>query len=107
MRGYSYALESSKCKLTAIFSEDVATKAIDYLMGELEEAIVRTSTAYGNMTSRPIQQNRGRVVHSYRDNFRVEFATVLDGVNRAIEIQRKPAGGNAGLPENRWMQFPV
>ena len=54
-----------------------------------------------------IQQYRGRVVDSTGDNLLVEFTSVVDAVNCAVEIQRELAERNAELSENRKMQFRI
>jgi adenylate cyclase len=53
-------------KLTAILSADV--KGYSRLMGEDEEATIRTLTAYREALTTLIQQQRGRVVDSPGDN---------------------------------------
>jgi adenylate cyclase len=75
-----------KRKLTAIFSADV--KGYSRLMGEDEEATVRTLTAYRQIMASLIQQCRGRVVDSPGDNLLSEFASVVDAVQCAVEIQQ-------------------
>jgi adenylate cyclase len=53
-------------KLAAILSADV--KGYSRLMGEDEEATIRTLTAYREVMTALIQQHRGRVVDSPGDN---------------------------------------
>jgi adenylate cyclase len=53
-------------KLTAILSADV--KGYSRLMGEDEEATIRTLTAYREVMTSLIQHHRGRVVDSPGDN---------------------------------------
>jgi len=72
-------------KLAAIFSTDVA--GYSRLMGEDEEATIRTLTAYRAVISSLIQHYRGRVVDSPGDNLLAEFASVVDAVRCAVEIQ--------------------
>ena len=55
-----------KRKLAAILSADV--KGYSRLMGEDEEATVRTSTVYRETIGTVIQKHRGRVVDSPGDN---------------------------------------
>ncbi|UCF92116.1 MAG: adenylate/guanylate cyclase domain-containing protein, partial [Desulfobacterales bacterium] len=66
------AEEGFKRKLTAILSAD----AVDYsrLMGENEEATVRTLKAYREVLSTLIQQHSGQVLDSPGDNLLAEFA---------------------------------
>ena len=61
-------------KLTAILSADV--KGYSRLMGEDEEATIRTLTAYRAVMTTCIQQQRGRVVDSPGDNLLAEFASL-------------------------------
>ncbi len=97
--------EPFKRKLTAILSADV--KGYSRLMGEDEEATVRTLTAYREAMANLIDQHRGRVVDSPGDNLLAEFASVVDAVQCAVEIQQVLKARNAVLPENRKMEFRI
>jgi adenylate cyclase len=90
-------------KLAAILSADVAGYC--RLMGEDEEATVRTVTACRDVIAALVQQYRGRVVDSPGDNLLAEFASVLDAVQCAVAIQRELNARNAALPLPRRMQF--
>src|SRR6266542_2732350 len=92
-------------KLTAILSADV--KGYSRLMGEDEEATIRTLTAYRAVMAALIQQHRGRVVDSPGDNLLAEFASVVDAVRCAVEIQQELTAQNAGLPAQRKMEFRI
>ena len=72
-------------KLAAIFSTDVA--GYSRLMGDDEEATIRTLTAYRTVISTLIQQYHGRVVDAPGDNLLAEFTSVVDAVRCAVEIQ--------------------
>jgi class 3 adenylate cyclase len=54
-----------------------------------------------------IRKYRGRVVDSPGDNVLAEFASVVDAVESAIEIQEGLKVKNAELPENRRMEFRI
>jgi adenylate cyclase len=97
--------ESFKRKLTAILSADV--EGYSRLMGDNEEATVRTLTAYRTAINDLVQQYRGRVVDTPGDNILAEFTSVVDAVNCAVEIQRDIAERNAELPYNRKMEFRI
>jgi adenylate cyclase len=97
--------EGFKRKLTAILSADV--EGYSRLMGEDEEASIRTLTTYRNAIAKLVQQYRGRVVDSPGDNILSEFTSVVDAVNCAVEIQRELAECNAGLSDNRKMEFRI
>jgi adenylate cyclase len=94
-----------KRKLTAILSADV--KGYSRLMGEDEEATVRTLNAYKEVMTNLIQQQRGRVVDAPGDNVLAEFGSVVDAVRCAVEIQKELKARNAELPENRRMEFRI
>ena len=94
-----------KRKLTAILSADA--KGYSRLMGEDEEATVRTITAYREVMTTLIQQHRGKVVDSPGDNLLAEFASVVDAVQCAVAVQKEISARNTELPENRKMQFRI
>jgi hypothetical protein len=54
-----------------------------------------------------IPQHRGRVVDSTGDNLLAEFASVVDAVQAAVEIQQVLRAKNSLLPENRRMEFRI
>ena len=99
------ATKGPKRKLSAILSADV--EGYSRLMGEDEVATVSTITAYRAAISGLIQKHRGRVVDSPGDNLLAEFASVVDALECAVEIQRELEARNAGLPENRMMKFRI
>src|SRR5882724_11780439 len=92
-------------KLAAIFSTDVA--GYSRLMGDDEEATIRTLTTYRAIISSLIQHYRGRVVDSPGDNLLAEFASVVDAVRSAVEIQHALKEKNAELPPHRQMEFRI
>ncbi len=94
-----------KRKLTAILSADV--EGYSRLMGEDEEATVRTITAYREVMTTLIQQHSGKVVDSPGDNLLAEFASVVDAVQCAVAVQKEISARNTELPENRKMQFRI
>src|SRR6476661_7718691 len=92
-------------KLAAIFSTDVA--GYSRLMGDDEEATIHTLTAYRELISSLIQHYRGRVVDAPGDNLLAEFASVVDAVRCAVEIQQALKVKNDELPEHRQMRFRI
>uniref|UniRef100_UPI003568C4D6 tetratricopeptide repeat protein n=1 Tax=Desulfosarcina sp. TaxID=2027861 RepID=UPI003568C4D6 len=91
--------------LRAIFSADV--KGYSRLMGSDEEYTVKTITSYRETISGLISKHKGRVVDSPGDNILAEFASALDAVNSAIEIQEKLKEKNTPLPDHRKMEFRI
>jgi adenylate cyclase len=76
-------------------------------MGEDEEWTVRTLNVYKDVMGNLIQQHRGRVVDATGDNLMAEFASVVDAVQCAVEIQQVLRAKNALLPETRRMEFRI
>src|SRR6056300_454871 len=97
--------EGFKRKLAAILSADV--EGYSRLMDDNEEATVRTLTSYRSAIIDLVQQYRGRVVDSPGDNILAEFASVVESVNCAVQIQRELAERNAELPDSRRMEFRI
>src|SRR5262245_61794586 len=92
-------------RLAAILSADVA--GYSRLMGEDEVATIRTLTAYRAVVISLIEQHRGRVVDSPGDNVLAEFASVVDALQSAVEIQEEIKKRNADLPVSRRMEFRI
>ena len=97
--------EKFKRKLTAILSADV--KGYSRLMGEDEEGTIRTLNAYKEVMTGLIQHHRGRVVGTAGDSVLAEFASVVDAVQCAVEIQQVLRAKNTLLPEDRRMDFRI
>ena len=86
-------------KLAAIVSADV--QGYSRLMGDDEEATIRTLTTYREVMTSLIQQHHGRVVDSPGDNLLAEFASAVDAVQGAVTIQQELKTRNADLPRHR------
>ena len=97
--------EGFKRKLTAIFSADV--EGYSRLMGDDEEATVRTLTSYREAMTILIQQHNGKVLDSPGDNLLAEFVSVVDAVQCAVAVQKEIKARKDQLPENRKMQFRI
>jgi hypothetical protein len=76
-------------------------------MQDDEVGTVRTLTEYRKLMSSLIRQFRGRVVDSPGDNVLAEFASVVDAVQCAMEIQTVLRAKNELLPEKRRMNFRI
>src|SRR5437867_10103635 len=92
-------------KLTAILSADV--RGYSRLMDEDEEATLHTLTAYREVTDSLIHQHRGRIVGTAGDSVLAEFASVVDAVRCAVEIQQQLKARNADLPTHSRMEFRI
>ena len=92
-------------KLTAILCADVV--GYSRLMGEDEEATIETLTDYRKVFTSEIKKHRGRVVDAKGDAILAEFASVVDAVSGAVEIQRELAEKNSELSDDRRMDFRI
>ena len=90
-------------KLAAILSADV--KGYSRLMGEDDEATIRTLTAYREVMTTLIREHHGRVVDSPGDNLLAEFTSAVNAVEGAIAIQGELKTRNAELPASRKMEY--
>ena len=92
-------------RLAAILSADV--KGYSRLMGEDDVATVRTLTSHREMMTTLIGLHRGRVVDSPGDNLLAEFASVIDAVGCAVQLQEELKRRNADVPPARRMEFRI
>jgi adenylate cyclase len=92
-------------KLAAILSADV--EGYSRLMGQDEVATVQTITAYREAIAGAVARHAGRVVDAPGDNVLAEFASVVDAVQSAVDIQRELQGRNEALPASRQMRFRI
>jgi adenylate cyclase len=97
--------EKVKRKLTAILSADV--KGYSRLMGKDEVGTIQTLNTYKEVMAGLIQHHHGRVVDAPGDNLLADFASVVDAVQCAVEIQKELKVRNDKLPLNRRMEFRI
>ena len=94
------AEERVERRLTAILAADVA----DYsrLMGAGEEGTLAALTTLRREVAGPkIKEHRGGIVTTTGDGLLGEFASVVDAVRCAVEVQRKMAARNTGVQAER------
>jgi adenylate cyclase len=90
--------------LAAILAADLAGYA--RLMSENEEATLGELRAWRRQIADPrIREHRGRIIKSTGDGFLVEFASVVDAVRCAVEMQREMAARNAVMDAERRLEF--
>jgi adenylate cyclase len=92
-------------KLAAILCADVY--GYSRLMGQDEEATLLTLTSYRKVIDSQIEQHHGRIVNSAGDSVLAEFASVVEAVNCAVEIQTGLKAENASLTPVRRMEFRI
>src|SRR6202171_5350548 len=76
-------------------------------MGEDEEATLRTLTSRRKLIDSQIEQHHGRFVNSAGDSVLAEFASVVEAVNCAVEIQTGLQAENANIAPERRMEFRI
>ena len=92
-------------KLAAILSSDVFGYA--RLMGEDEQATYEAVVGLRALMRRHIERHLGRVVDATGDALLAEFASAIEAVRCACEIQRELARVNADRPEPRRMRVRI
>jgi adenylate cyclase len=91
-------------RLTAIVAADVA--GYSRLMGADEEGThERLKSHLRELIEPKIGEHHGRIVKNTGDGFLAEFASVVDAVRFAAEVQRTMADRNAGTPEDKRITF--
>ena len=93
-------------RLAAVLAADVA--GYSRLMGVNEEGtLARLKAARKNLVDPTIAKHRGRIVKTTGDGMLVEFASAVDAVRSAVEVQSGMAQQNAALPEDDRIEFRI
>jgi class 3 adenylate cyclase len=97
---------ASTRRLTAILAADVA--GYSRLMGADEEGThERLKAHFGQLVEPKIREHKGRTVKNTGDGLLAEFASVVDAVRCAAEVQRGMIDRNAEQPEQRRIEFRI
>ena len=100
------AEERVERRLTAILAADVV--GYSRLMGVDEEGTLAALKMLRREVADPkIKEHRGRIVHTTGDGLLGEFASVVDAVRCAVEVQREMAARNADVPAERRIDFRI
>src|SRR6202161_682121 len=93
-------------RLAAILATDVV--GYSRLMGGDEEGtLAALKSLRESLIDQKIAEHRGRIVKTTGDGALVEFASAVDAVRCAIEIQRTMAKRNAAIPQARRVEFRI
>jgi TolB-like protein/class 3 adenylate cyclase/tetratricopeptide (TPR) repeat protein len=93
-------------KLAAILAADVV--GYSRLAGADEErTLARLRALRSDLIDPTVAVHRGRVVKRTGDGALVEFRSVVEAVRCAIEVQNGMVERNAGLPEDRRIEFRI
>lgn len=92
--------------LTAILAADVA--GYSRLMGADEEGTHAQLKAHRHdLIDRRIKKHRGRVIKTTGDGLLAVFASAVDAVRCAVEIQRAMIDRNAGIAPDKRLEFRI
>ena len=95
---------ASTRRLAAILAADVA--GYSRLMGADEEGTLVELKAIRHELSDPkVKEHRGRIVKTTGDGLLIEFASVVDTVRCAVEVQRAMAERNAAVPSEKRIEL--
>jgi len=93
-------------RLAAILAADVV--GYSRLMGENEEGtLAALKTLRRELVDPKVMEHHGRIVKTTGDGALVEFASVVDAVRCAVEIQREMIDRNADVPTERRIAFRI
>ncbi len=92
-------------RLAAILAADVV--GYSRLVGEDEEGTLRTLGTCREVIDGLVTEHHGRVFGSAGDSVVAEFASPVEAVRCAANIQRDLERRNADLPEDRRMRFRI
>jgi adenylate cyclase len=93
-------------RLAAVLAADVA--GYSRLMGADEEGtLARLKAVRKGFVDSAVASHRGRIVKTTGDGMLVEFASAVDAVRSAIEMQRRMAEQNAAVPQDKRIEFRV
>jgi class 3 adenylate cyclase len=93
-------------RLAAILAADVA--GYSRLMGADEEGTLAALKAIRRELSDPkVKEHRGRIVKTTGDGLLIEFASVVDAVRCAVQVQEAMTERNTGVPEDKRIEFRI
>src|SRR6202171_135902 len=91
-------------RLAAVLAADVA--GYSRLMGGDEEGtLARLKAVRKALVDPTIASHRGRIVKTTGDGVLIEFASAVDAVRSAVEVQRSVAEQNATVPQDQRIEF--
>jgi adenylate cyclase len=100
------AAEQVERRLAAVLAADVA--GYSRLMGSDEEGtLARLKAVRKTLVDPTIAKHRGRIVKTTGDGMLVEFASAVDAVRGAIEVQRGMVAQNADVSQDIRIEFRI
>jgi class 3 adenylate cyclase len=106
VRGHSLNGERVERRLAAVLAADVA--GYSRLMGRDEQrTLADLKQCRQTLFDPKITAHRGRIVKTTGDGMLVEFASVVEAMGCAVEVQRGMATQNAGVPHDVRIEFRI
>src|SRR3982750_4829981 len=104
--GASLTSERVERRLAAVLAADVA--GYSRLMGVDEEGtLARLKAVRKALVDPAIASHRGRIVKTTGDGMLVEFASAVDAIRGAVEVQHGMAEQNAALPQDTRIELRI
>jgi len=100
------ASERIERRLTAILAADVAGYS-RLVEADEEGTLSQWKALWGTVIEPKIKEHRGRIARVIGDGILAEFASVIDAVRCAVEVQRSVAERNANAPQDKRIEFRV
>src|SRR6266702_3336734 len=105
-RGTLLAGDRAERRLAAVLAADVA--GYSRLMGADEEGtLTRLKAIRKELVDLTIAKHRGRIVKTTGDGMLAEFASAVDAVRGAVEVQRGMAERSASVPQDQRIEFRI
>uniref|UniRef100_UPI0035C70E54 adenylate/guanylate cyclase domain-containing protein n=1 Tax=Bradyrhizobium brasilense TaxID=1419277 RepID=UPI0035C70E54 len=102
----SLTTDSMDRRLAAVLAADIA--GYSRLMGIDEEGtLAKLKSVRRALLDPALAAHRGRVVKTTGDGILVEFASAVDAVRSAVEVQRRMADQNAAVPTEQRLEFRI
>ena len=94
-----------KRRLTTVLCADV--HGYSRLMGADEAGTLGTLRRYRSAIAGLVERHDGRIVNTWGDAVIAEFASVVEAVQCAVEIQQEISNQNSGPPQAHQMRFRI
>ena len=93
-------------RLAAIVAADVAGYS-RLIEADEEGTLGRLKALRAEVVDPRIASHRGRIVKTTGDGLLVEFASVVDALRCAVDVQREMTGRNTGMPPDNRIEFRI
>src|SRR5215813_7786574 len=97
---------ASTRRLTAIFAADVAGYS-RLIEADEEGTHERLKAVWRQLADPKVREHQGRIIKTTGDGMLVEFASVVDAMRCAVEMQRGMIDRETGIPDERRIRFRI